>query len=94
MSLKAMENIKNIRFMLKAEQPSKLAKIVYETHIITETSQRGARRPPNVRENKFMGKRSNLSGASIRKLMALPLLTCIAHMFFIRLTSKLKNEMA
>ena len=38
MRLKAMKDIENIGFMLKTEQPSEFAKIVYETHIVAKTS--------------------------------------------------------
>ena len=33
MRLKAMKDIENIGFMLKTEQPSKFAKIIYETQV-------------------------------------------------------------
>lgn len=38
MRLKAMKDIENIGFMLKTEQPSEFAKIIYEAHIVAKTS--------------------------------------------------------
>lgn len=38
MRLKIMENIEDIRFVLKAKQPRKFDVIIYEAYIVAETS--------------------------------------------------------
>jgi hypothetical protein len=48
-----MKFFKDFRFMFQEINPSEFTVIIYETHIVSVSSNRFRRRPPNIRENKF-----------------------------------------
>lgn len=53
MSLELDEYAIDISFTLETIHPGEFTKIVNETHIVFKTTKGGARRPPNIGENKF-----------------------------------------